>query len=700
MPRILAIDDDDMVRMMLADILGDLGYEIIQAVNGKDGLDKFRQERPDVVLLDVMMPVMDGFACLEELRKQPGTDLLPIVMLTAAEDTDSIKRSFDLGATDFIPKPINWLTLPHRIDYMLRSSDGLAKLAKNEAVLRSAQRIARMGNWEWDVNADIMRWSDEVFRIMDVKPENFIGTKYDFCKAMHAADVDKFKQALENCIERGSAFNMDFSVTHSDRSEHVLHIQAESMLDESNKTNYLQGMVQDITEYRRIKDQVRYLSYYDALTGLPNRALYKEILGQAIAYCERYKALIASLFVGIEKFKRINEVFGPNVGDQVLRMFAERLVHAVRDSDYVSVHGNEVSVEQGVTTVSRMGGNEFTVLLNHVEDPRDTIKVINRIIHAMAEPFVVEGNEVFLAVNIGVAVYPSDGDDVDDLIKHGELAMHYAASQGRNNYQFYNESLNVEAAGKLSLENDLRRAIERDELFLVFQPKIHMPDKRIVGAEALVRWQHPTLGLVPPGQFIPLAESSGLIGEVGDWVMVEACAQIRRWKEAGYQPVPVSVNVSSIQFQQNEFVQKIVQVLEQNQLAPELLEIEITESMLLSGIKRVMDILTEIRKMGVQVSIDDFGTGYSSLSYLKNLPVGVLKVDRSFVMDIQSDASDAAVTKAILAMAASLGLDVVAEGVEDEFQSEFLQKNGCNVMQGFLFSRPVLPDEIAKWLET
>lgn len=694
---ILTIDDDDMMRLMLHDILDREGFEVLNATNGSVGIEIIKTRRPDLVLLDVMMPEMDGFDCLQAIRAIPGMELLPIVMLTGADDIDSINRSFQSGATDFIAKPISWPTLPHRLRYLLRASSALNQLEKSEAELRTAQKIALLGSWDWTVADDRMQWSDEVFKMLDVDPDDFQGHRLDLYKKLQSADADKLHQIIESCLKNKHNFDLQLHIHHANGSDHVVLLRGEPVIA-GNTVTRIQGTIQNITERQRIEEQIRFLSYYDPLTGLPNRTLFKEILGQALTYCNRYSAVLSTLFISIDRFRRINETLGPSVGDRVLKMFADRLVTDVRDCDYVAVNA-DYDMNMNETTISRLGGNEFTVFLSHIHDTRDSVKVAKRIVHIMEESFNIEEHEIFLGINIGIAVYPGDGIDEDSFIKNGEFAMSHAREQGLNTYQFFNKSLNVAAFHKLSMENNLRHAIERNELILYYQPKVNMREKRVIGCEALIRWQHPDFGLVTPSQFIPIAEDSGLIVDISNWVLETACKQMHLWQQQGLPSLVMAINVSANQFHQSGFVAQVENTLTRLDLAPQYLKLELTESILLENIEDALVSLREFHALGIHISIDDFGTGYSSLAYLKKLPISELKIDRSFIQDIPFNEDDMAITSAILALAKSLSLEVVAEGVEHEEQAAFLLQQGCEIAQGFLYSEPIPAVEFELFLQ-
>lgn len=693
-PLILTIDDDEMIGLMLKDVLSCKGFDVLTAADARTGLTMFLEHRPELILLDVLMPEMDGFACLETLRAMPETRLLPIVMLTGIDDVESIHRCFGLGATDFIAKPINWPTLPYRLNYMIRASEALKELAHNEAVLRNTQKIAHLGNWDWERCTDHITWSEEALRVLDVAPKYFYSPRLALFKTVHPPDLSSLQQALELCIKQGRAFSLDIQLVHTDETEHVAHIQGEAEMQQG-RVEKIHGTIQDITERRRIEDQVHHLSCYDPLTSLPNRTLFKTILNQAISHCERNQLLLTGLFVRIDRFKRINETLGAAIGDRVLQMFAQRMMRALRNSDYIAAASD---IDPTETTVSRLGDSEFIVMLNYIRDARDTIKVVNRIFKEIAPPFEVEGNEIYLGANIGIVVYPEDGKDVDTFIKNGEFAMNHAREQGQNCHQFFNKILHIAAFHKLSLENSMRHALERNELVLHYQAKVDLLSNQTIGMEALVRWQHPVLGLVPPDQFIPIAEESGLIIPIGAWVLATACRQLHTWQLEGMPPLVLAVNVSACQFRHKDFFLHLCKVLDSTGLSAQSLKLELTESTLMMDINEAMAILREIRTLGVRISIDDFGTGYSSLSYLKKLPISELKIDQSFIRDLPNNEDDNMIASAIIALAKSLSLEVVAEGVENQQQLDFLRQHGCDTVQGYLFSKPLPPEQFSQFM--
>ncbi len=438
----------------------------------------------------------------------------------------------------------------------------------------------------------------------------------------------------------------------------------------------------DITERKAAEERIQFLAYYDALTELPHRAILEDRLEHALGDARRRGEKIALLFVDIDQFKAINDSFGHSFGDILLRDVAKRLRACGQEQD----------------TLARVGGDEFVVLLSSAKGAADAATAAYRIMEALNENFVIQGQSLNVSCSVGVSMFPEHGTDSEALIRNADAAMYCAKSHGRNKVWFFNNEMNAEAQERLAMDKNLRLALDREEFFLVYQPQVEIETGRITGFEALIRWQHPELGLVRPDRFIPIAENNGLIVPIGEWVLRAACAQARKWQEDGLVAVPVAVNVSAVQFRQEGFTALIRSVLAETRLSAKYLELELTESLLLSNVEMVSETLRDLKEMGLQLAIDDFGTGYSSLSYLKRLPFDKLKIDRSFIRDIAVDPDDAAITTAIISMAKNLHLRVIAEGVETEDQMSFLQGHMCDEIQGYYFGKPVLADETASML--
>ncbi len=692
--RVLVVDDDPTTRLLVSESLRRCGFEVTEAENGQEGLQAFDRMAPAIVVTDVMMPVMDGFATCAALRERESGAQTPVLMMTGLDDHESIDRAFQVGATDFITKPINYPLLGHRVRYLLRASDAMARVAASERRLATAQRIARLGHWEWRARSGSLAACEEVCRIIGVPPCHEGLPIASFLERVHESDRPRVGDWLSEVRQWGTPPSITHRVYGADRVVRHVRQQVEAVWDDAGRLAGLYGTLQDITELREAEERIRQLAFVDGLTGLPNRALFKDRLSNAVRRARRYGHQLAVLFLDLDNFKRINDTLGHGVGDLLLKATAERLVLSVRDSDSVARQDPEADAENA----ARLGGDEFTVLLPNMRRSEDAATVAERIRTALAEPLTLAGHEVLVTPSIGIAIYPDDGDDPESLIKNADTAMYHAKRQGRNQCRFYDATLNESALQRLRLEAQLRRAIERRELRLHYQPQFDIATGRPCGVEALVRWESPELGTVPPMEFIPLAEESGLIIAIGEWVLRQACAQARAWQESGLDLSRVAVNISVLQFVQPGFVDLVRTILRETGLEARHLELEVTESLLTKDPEGAVRTLNELKSHGVQLAIDDFGTGYSSLSRLKQFPIDRLKIDRSFVQDVPRSHDDVAIAMAVIAMAESMGLKVVAEGVENAEQFEFLKAKHCHEIQGYYLSRPLPADEVTALL--
>ena len=459
------------------------------------------------------------------------------------------------------------------------------------------------------------------------------------------------------------------------------------------------GTLQDITERTDAQRQIHNLAYFDLVTGLPNRAQLNEQLNYVLNMAHRNNTSFALLFLDLDHFKQVNDTLGHDAGDDLLRQVSERLTCVVRDSDSISRPAELTDDEPGVKhTVARLGGDEFVVLLGQINRAEDAARVAERIATSISESYNVGDTDVTVTTTIGISVYPSDGRDSETLLKHADVAMYHAKEQGRNGYQFYSRGIHEQALARFSMERELKEAIENGELSLMFQPKIDLSTDEVVGVEALARWNHPQNGPISPAVFIPLAEETNLIIPLGQWVLREACAQMQNWLDRGFGQFSVAINCSPVQFIRGNMFQDIECAISESGLDPRWLEIELTENLLLQDIDAGIDILSSLKKLGIQISIDDFGTGFSSLSYLKRLPVNKLKIDQTFVRDLAHDQGDKAIVSAIITLSQNLNLTVVAEGVETEEQLNILREYNCNEAQGYLISYPLTADDLEAWL--
>ena len=569
-PLALIVDDDPSSLLLMRATLEKAGYQVAEAKNGLIAVAEFAALQPDVVLLDVIMPKLDGYDTCLAMRKLKGGKNTPILMVTGLDDVEAIHRAFDSGATDFITKPINWAILNYRVKYMLRASEAF----------------------------------------------------------------------------------------------------------------------QDVMQKQK---QIQELAFFDHLTGLANRTLFKDTLELTLAKSSKEESQLGVLFMDLDRFKIINDTMGHHVGDYLLKHVADRISSCVREADTFG----RLNKRNSKHYVSRLGGDEFTVLIPHLKDPEDAGVVARRINEKLEQPFLLEDTEVFISVSIGISIYPLDGSNAEELMRHADLAMYYAKEKGKNNFQFYKKSLNIKAKERLDFENDIHKALELEDFDLYYQPQINLKDGSIFGAEALTRWHHPTRGAIPPNEFIPVIEELGLIAPFTDWVIHQAAKDQLAWQQAKLPAKRIAINISSKHFEQQNIPQKIKEHLQTLGLRPEFLELELTESVLADQSGETTKVLQQIKGMGMNIAVDDFGTGYSSLLYLKTFPIDVVKIDRTFIKDILTSKQDASIVKAVIAMAKSMEMKVIAEGIEEQSQYELLQQMGCDYGQGFLFSPAVKPVEFA-----
>jgi diguanylate cyclase (GGDEF)-like protein/PAS domain S-box-containing protein len=667
-------------------------FEVLEAEDGAQAVQLFAEATPEIVLMDVEMPNMDGFSACAALRSLPHGLDTPILMVTGHDDVESVHRAFEVGATDFLSKPINWALLGYRVRYMLRASGTYRALKDGEARLAKAQQMARLGHWDWSVSEDRWHMSDEVCRIFGFAQGDCPANREAMVKVIHPDDRDRVTKNFETALRGEGKYEAEYRLILPDGTRRVVAEQAEVRFNKHSQPEYVEGTLQDFTERRQVEARVRYLAYYDELTGLPNRQMFAEQVAHALRQARRSKMPLALLFLDLDNFKSVNDSLGHSTGDKMLRQVADRLSICARASDYISRPGKE-SPE---TTLFRFGGDEFTVLLANLQYEQDASLVARRIMTALAEPYLVDGYELFATVSIGITVYPSDGDDVRTLLRNADSAMYQAKLKGKNTFEFYTEALTQISIERMNMEAKLRRAIEQGELKLCFQPKIETQSGRLAGAEALLRWNASGLGSVSPTRFIRLAEETGLIIPIGEWALREACRQMQAWEAVGLPPVTVAVNVSARQFQHTDLCKSVSDLLDETGLSPQRLELEVTESAIMADVPRAKRMLERLSELGIRLSIDDFGTGYSSLSQLRWFPLDGLKIDRSFVKDLPENQDDSAIALAIIAMAHNLGLSVIAEGIETEAQFAFLREHGCDEVQGYLFCPPVPAPEFVQ----
>ena len=681
---VLVVDDDITTGVIASQSLTANGYRVSVANCGEQALQSVASSVPDAILLDVDMPGLDGYETCRRLRRIGECANLPIVMLTSYDDGPSIDQAYAAGATDFATKPINWTLLAHRLRYLRRAADTVGELSV-------AQAIAGLGSWRWLPTRDHLLCSDGMTGMLGIGVSD-VTTREALLAKFHHEDAKAIEDAIDEA-RNGNESQLHCRVMTEKGEFRTVDHRIRASKTRAGVVEEIFGTLLDVTERQRDADRIHRLAYYDTITDLPNRRAFIEALERAIATAHRHHHTVALLYLDLDDFKRINDTLGHEAGDSLLRQMAERVMGGIRRGDLIGID-RDADVEH----VARLGGDEFIICLPNVRDPHDVVNVATRILQAMNQPFHVANEEVFMGVSIGIALYPQDATDARSLVKNADVAMYSAKRGGKNCYQFFAPTMNAAAQQRLSMETQLRRAIERDEFSLHYQPQVELGTRTVSGLEALLRWSNPQLGSVPPSAFIPLAEDSGLILPLGEWVLREACSQMRRWRQEGVGVERIAVNISPRQFDNPTLVDVVREVLEQSGLDARDLELEITETALASDVEAASTTLSALRELGVRVAIDDFGTGYSNLSNLKRFPIDRLKIDRSFIRDIVTDPDSASIAGAITAMAMSMDLEVLAEGVETEGQLRLLRLQGCHEVQGYLLSRPVAANGIGQLL--
>ncbi len=695
-PLVLVVDDDLTTQLLAQRSLENAGFRTILANNGREGLEIFKHSQPDIILLDVEMPEMDGFTACKKLRAMPQGKHIPILMITGLDDLTSIQNAYAIGATDFATKPINWTIMVYRVHYLLRASVVFNALEASKKRLAKAQIIANMGNWNWEITSNIIHWSDQIYRIFQINQQTVEFNRDVFINRVHPEDRENLEQSFRLELEGRNSSNCEYRIVLDDGSIRYLHHQAEITVSHDNVPLRYSGTIQDISERKLAEEKIRHLAYYDNLTGLLNRLSFQERLESALALATRNQRVMAILYLDLDNFKRINDTLGHNQGDLLLKKVAERLLEGTRTSDTIA----RIDLDDIEADVARIGGDEFTILLTEIVHAEDAGLVARRILKVLSEPVSLDGHAVFATPSIGISIFPNDSDNASSLLKHADTAMYHAKQCGKGNYQYYTESMNANSISRLQMESDLRQALEKNEFILHYQPILDCQTGKIIGSESLLRWNSSKHGLVLPNEFIPLIESNGMIVEVGKWILQSACSQNKAWQAAGFYPIQVAVNLSSLQFRHADFLFTIEQALEKSRLDAKYLVLELTEGMIMHNSDQTIATLKKLAQAGVGISIDDFGTGYSSLSYLKRFPLSTLKIDQSFVFGLPDDKDDVAITTAVIGLAHSLNLKIIAEGVETHQQENLLKTLGCDAVQGYLYGKPMLPDAFTQLLES
>lgn len=795
-PLVLVVDDDPTMRYLARATLEQEGCAVEDAAGGAAALSLLSGIQPDLILLDVIMPEIDGFTFCEKLRAMPDMQRIPVLMMTGLEDTEAIRRAYHVGATDFITKPINWLILGYHVHYILRASKTLDELIKSESknaallnampdtmlrvcqdgtvlefrgsgdailpvlgigkegdkvyelmpaqtagqvmhyvreVLRTGEmhvfeceqhvhdrpfqweaRIVKSGEfetlvilrniterkstekalkeseeryalaslaandglWDWDLRSNEVHFSSRWKSMLGYEEDEVGQGIEEWFKRIHPADSEQVKLDINKHLEGGSThFENEHRMMHKNGSYRWMLTRGIAVREDGGTPTRMAGSQTDISLRKRTEEQLVRDAFYDVLTGLPNRALFMDRLGHAL---KRLKRLMdgygfAVLFLDLDRFKIINDSLGHMTGDALLVETAKRLEKCVRPGD----------------TVARLGGDEFVILFDDVRDAESARVIAERVQSTLSTPFYVNACEVFSSASIGIALSSQEYDRPEDILRDADITMYRAKALGKARVEVFDPSMRAHAVSLLHMETDLRRALERDEFRVYYQPIVALGTDAIMSLEALIRWQHPHQGLLSPAEFIPLAEETGLIAAVGEWVMRKVCSDIKEWQADGSATIRVAVNVSSVQLRRPGFVKSVMRILEESRVGGDCLGMEITENVLLDKSTATVELLNELKEVGIHIILDDFGTGYSSLSYLQNLPIDILKIDRTFTAKLTRDDEQARIIETIILLGKNLGIDVVAEGIETDEQLQRLKSIHCDQGQGFLFSKPV-----------
>jgi diguanylate cyclase (GGDEF)-like protein/PAS domain S-box-containing protein len=679
--RLLIVDDNEMNRDMFARRLERKGYVVGVAERAQQLLQRIKRDGADIVLLDVEMPEISGLEALKILREAYSSIELPIIMVTAKNQSEDIVKALDLGANDYLTKPIDFPVALARIATQLSHKRAQEALRESEERYALAARGANDGLWDWNLLTNIMYFSPR-WKSMLGYHEGEIGDRLEqWLDRIHDSDRERVKDELA-AHQKGLTphFESEHRVLHKDGTFRWMLSRGLAVRDASGMATRMAGSQTDITEGK----------VTDPLTGLPNRLLFIDRLGRLIKHAHRRKDhLFAVLFLDLDGFKMINDSLGHLAGDQLLLEVSHRLEKCLRLTDTVARLGESF-------TMARLGGDEFTVLLDDLKDPGHAKFAADRLMKELAPPFMLGGKEVFISVSIGIALSNSAYENPDDMLRDADTAMYRAKSLGKARCEVFDADMRASLVARLQMETDLRHALEREEFRNFYQPIVALDSGKIVGFEALLRWQHPTRGLLGPEDFIFVAEETGLIRELGWWNLREACRQLSEWKAHSkeYLDFTMNVNLSAKQFLQPNLVEEIESLLQELAFSPETLKLEITESTVMIDPVATTRMLQQIKSLGILLAIDDFGTGYSSLSYLHSFPLDTLKIDRSFISGSGERGDGMEIAQTIMPMAKNLRLDVIAEGVETIEQVALLKKLQCKYAQGFYFSKPLAAAEV------
>ena len=678
--RIFIVDDDHVTRHLVTKILSNSGYRIFEASNGAEAIELFDDISPHIILMDVMMPDVDGYEACRAIRKKANFLELPIIMLTGLDDVQSVRTSLDAGATDFISKPINWVLFEQRVQYALNARSMHEELQNQKSRLSQAQTLAKLGSWELSVDENTLFCSDELLSILGLDSDHKLSNLDDLVNYSHPSDKATVRAHILDAMIKGIGYQLEHRIICKDGREAYVVQHAYLIEDRAGNAVKLLGTVQDVTELRSTQATIHHQNYYDLLTDLPNRRLFTEKVVKNIVVADSNNIVVIYMLT-LDNLRSLSESLGYKATETVLLAFSSRLKTLISDS----------------VVISRFNDNTFAIMSSDFSDFSHVTHMTDDIMELTKQSISIDTHDIFVSVSIGISIYPIDNNTAEATILGAENAMLNASKQGGGRYLFYSEKSNKEAQERLEIENDIRKGIKRGEFIPYYQPQIDAQTGTITGFEALARWNHPSKGIISPFYFIDIAEQTGLILDLSKSIIEQACNQTQEWTENGLGNFMLGVNLSIKQFIDHNISSEIQNILQRTGLAADQLDIEITESIAATETTDIINALLRLKEIGVTISMDDFGTGYSSLSQLQSFPVDIIKIDRSFIKDIEGPGNGTMV-KTIIAMSKSLGMNIIAEGVENTAQLDMLIAHGCNNIQGYFYSKPLPAEEFSDFV--
>jgi len=686
---VLVVDDQPRMLQSLEQLMVSSGYNVITALGGQLATEQLLEHDVDIMLLDLKMPGFSGHQVMDFVEEhQINTTVVVVSGETCFDAMSQVLRS---RAYDYIRKPYVPEDLLHTVENALNARQ---LECQNQIINDRLTRSEKLHRYLVNSSPDIVYMLDHEGRFTFVNDRivELLGYRREELLGMHYRDLIYIGDAelagyvfSARMVDDTSPRNVELRFKCRDADRPPRYFENKTIPIELQSSDIFEGVqtiesfvgiygvARDISERKEAERTINFQAYHDLLTRLPNRALFKDRLNLAVAQAKRTGHEMAVMFLDLDRFKLVNDTLGHIYGDELLQQVSQNLQDCLRDGD----------------TLARFGGDEFTLLMPEVKGRDDATVVAKKIIERLRQPFLIEGHEIYVTISVGIAMYPQDGASMDSLVKNADIAMYHIKGHGKNDYQFFCPEMNEATMQRLSLERDMRKGLETEQFELYFQPQVDVISGQIVAFEALVRWHHPSLGLISPTNFIVVAEETGLILPLGEWIMRKACSVLRSWRDKGINDVRMAINLSSMQIEHKSFVGLAHEVMREYRLSGHDLEMEITENLIMQDMENSVKKLMQLNDLGVQIAIDDFGTGYSSLSYLQKLPIHTLKIDRSFVHEIQEGGEDACIVDAVIAMATGLKLNLIAEGVETEYQMDYLREKGCCEMQGYYFGKPI-----------